>query len=116
MGRNIAITVPKTIKWEQYEKEIDTVRDGEKEMNYRLPTLPKDTEVGDRCYICYNGQLIGWMEITGISKRDGFKCSTTGRNWDDGNYISRSGEFHYLKNPVPMKGFMGYRYIDQNLD
>ena len=47
MGRNIAITVPKTIKWEQYEKEIDAVRDGEQEMNYRLPTLPKDTEVGD---------------------------------------------------------------------
>lgn len=116
MGRNIAITVPKTIKWEQYEKEIDAVRDGEQEMNYRLPTLPKDTEVGDRCYVCYNGQLIGWMEITGISKRDGFECSTTGKDWGDGNYISRSGEFHYLKNPVPMKGFMGYRYIDRDLD
>ena len=38
MGRNIAITVPKTIKWEQYEKEIDAVKDGEQEMNYRLPT------------------------------------------------------------------------------
>lgn len=116
MGRNICVTVPKTIKWEDYEKELDAVKDGMQEMNYRLPTLPKETEVGDRCYVCYNGQVIGWMEITGISKKDGFKCSTSGKNWDDGNYISRSGEFHYLKNPIQMKGFMGYRYLDLNLD
>lgn len=116
MGRNICITVPKSIKWEEYEKELDAVEDGEQEMNYRLPTVPKDVEVGDRCYVCYNGQIIGWMEITGIGKKDGFDCSTTGRKWDEGNYISRSGEFHYLKNPVPMRGFMGYKYIDDNLE
>ena len=116
MGRNICITVPKSIKWEEYEKEIEAVEDGEQEMNYRLPTVPNDVEVGDRFYVCYCNNIIGWMEITGIGKKDGFNCSTTGRKWDDGNYISRSGEFHYLKTPVPMKSFMGYRYIDQDLD
>ena len=28
MGRNICITVPKSIHWEEYEKELDAVKDG----------------------------------------------------------------------------------------
>jgi hypothetical protein len=52
------------------------------------------------------------MKISNISKRDGFTCTTTGKDWGDGNYISRTGVFHYLKEPVPMKGFMGYRKIE----
>ncbi len=27
-------------------------------------------------------------------------------------HISRTGKFNYLDNPIPMKGFMGYKYIE----
>ena len=108
----ICITIPKSIKWEDYQKELAAVEDESQEMNYRIPTLPKDVQVGDKCYICHDGYIKGWMKISFIGKRDGFQCTTTGENWDDGYYVSRTGKFHYLKEPIPMKGFMGYRKIE----
>ena len=107
----ICITLPKTIKWSDYQKELDAVASGEQEMNYRLSSKPSKVSVGDRCYICHCGYLIGWMTITDISYRDAFECSTTGEYWDSGWYISRSGSFHYIKERIAMKGFMGYKYI-----
>lgn len=108
---NICITLPKSVKWSDYEKELEKVKDGKEKMNFRLPTLPKDVHPGDRCYICHDGFVKGWMKITSIGKHDGFNCSTTGKEWSDGIYVSRSGEFHYLNNPIPMKGFQGYKKI-----
>lgn len=112
---NICITIPRTIKWEEYEKELKAVEDETQEMNYKLPTIPKDVKPGDRCYICHDGFVKGWMKISSIGNKDGFECTTTGKNWDKGCYVSRTGKFHYLQNPIPMKGFMGYRKFD-NID
>ena len=108
----LCITVPKNISWSDYEKELADVCDGNMEMNYKLSSYPKRIAVGDRCYVVHNGMIRGWMTITGIEQRDeSFKCETTGRIWNSGVYVKRSGPFHDLSNPVPMKGFMGYRYI-----
>ena len=110
----LCITVPKTISWSDYEKELADVADGRMEMNYKLSSYPKRVSVGDRCYVVHNGMIRGWMTITGIEQRDeSFKCETTGRIWNSGVYVKRSGPFHYLKNPIPMKGFMGYKYIQE---
>ncbi len=110
---NICITLPKTIKWSDYERELEAVKDGSQEMNFKIPTIPKDVHPGDRCYICHDGFVKGWMTITSIGPKKGFDCTTTGQQWGDGNYVSRSGEFHYLKDPIPMKGFMGYRKFEE---
>ena len=111
---SICITIPKSIKWSDYEKELKAVEDESQEMNYKIPTIPKGVSVGDRCYICHDGYIKGWMKISNISKRDGFTCTTTGNDWSAGNYISRTGKFHYLKEPIPMKGFMGYRKLEKD--
>ena len=113
---SIVITIPKKIKWEDYEKELKVVEDENHEMNYRLPTLPKDVNIGDRCYICHNGFIKGWMKISNIGEKTGFICTTTGQDWYDGIYVSRTGKFHYLKEPVPMKGFMGYRKLETDYE
>lgn len=109
---NICITIPKSIDWKDYEEELKTVEDGSSEMHYKVHVLPKDVCAGDRCYVCYNGFVVGWMNITHIGKLDSFDCSTTGQKWDSWNYISRSGKFHYLEEKIPMKGFMGFKYVD----
>jgi hypothetical protein len=106
----LVITVPKTIKWEDYQKEIDAVADGSQEMNFKVPTLPKRVKPGDRCYLCYNGYIVGWMTISSMGPKK-FDCTTTGTAWE-GNFVSRSGEFHKLDQPIPCKGFQGYKYID----
>jgi len=99
---NIIITVPKTIKWSEYLKEIEKCRDYKEVMNFK---------VGDRCYVTHNGIVKGWMEVVGFSTR-GFDCTTTGQDWSDGNYVQRSGEFHGIES-VEMKGFQSYRYCDE---
>ena len=45
---SICITIPKTIKWEDYEKELKAVEDETQEMNYKIPTIPKGVSIGDR--------------------------------------------------------------------
>ena len=109
----ICITIPKTVSWETYKKELAKVEDESQIMNFKIPTYPKEVSAGDRCYIVHNGYIKGWMKIFNIVKRDSFECTTTGKNWNDGIYIQRTGKFHPLETEVPMKGFKGYKYIDE---
>lgn len=107
----LCITLPKTVKWSDYRDELEAVADGSQEMHYRLSSKPTKVKPGDRCYICHNGYLVGWMRISDISYKESFQCTTTGTFWKEGWYVSRTGPFHYLHEKVPMKGFMGYKYI-----
>ena len=105
--KNIVVTVPKSIKWEDYEKELDAVKDYKQVMNFKVSNFPK-VEKGSKCYIVHNGEVKGWMEIVGTSEKE-FDCSTTGKKWK-GKFIERSGPFHKI-DPIPMKGFQGFRYF-----
>ena len=106
---DIVITIPKTVSWVDYQKELKAVEDGSQVINFKVPHLPKNTEIGDRCYICYVEAIIGWMEIVGL-KSGGFTCTTTGKYWE-GNFIQRSGKFNKV-NHILMKGFQGFRYYN----
>ena len=108
---NIIITIPKKIKWEDYKKELETVVDGSQMMLFKIPFKPKHDLKGNRCYVCYNGCIQGWMEIVDVIYSDGFTCSTTGTVWPEGWYICRSGKFHLMEDMVLMKGFRGIRYV-----
>lgn len=104
----ICITIPKNVKWEDYKKELDAVKDGKQEMNFKVPNLPTKVKPGDRCYLCYKGQIIGWMKISNMGPKK-FKSTTDGTDWE-GNFISRTGQFHTI-NPVSCKGFRGFKYL-----
>lgn len=104
----ICITIPKTVKWEDYKKELEAVKDGRQEMNFKVPNLPTKIKVGDRCYLCYNGNIIGWMRISSMGQKS-FKSTTDGTYWE-GNFVSRSGPFHSI-NPVKCNGFRGFKYL-----
>ena len=110
-GRAIIITLPKSVKWDDYEKELDAVKDYEQVMNYKVSSIPKDIDQIKRCYLVHDGFIKGWQEVVGHEKGKTFNCTTTGKNWS-GNFIQRSGPFHYLIKPIPMKGFMGWRYCE----
>lgn len=102
------ITIPKTVKWEDYEKEIAQVADGRFVMNYRLPRKPS-AQTGDRCFVVWNGKVRGWMRVVNVLHVDHeFRCLTTGTPWMFGWYIQRSGEFHRVDGEK-MKGFRGIR-------
>jgi len=106
----LLITIPKKIKWEDYLKEIDAVKDGKSEINYKVSSKPSKVGIGDKCFICHDGFIKGWMTISDISQKQ-FECSTTGKQWAYAWYVSRTGVFHPIDKEIPCKGFMGYRYI-----
>ncbi len=105
--RDIIITLPKSILWSDYQKELDAVKDGSQIMNFKVNNFPK-TKIGAKCYLLYNGFIRGYMFITGFSEKE-FVCSTTGNTFN-GKFIERSGDFFKI-DPIPMKGFQGFRYF-----
>lgn len=111
-NKNICVTIPSNIAWEDYEKELKQVRDFKMVMNFRVPFLPKaeDRSSIKRCYLCYRGNVIGWMSVVGFVDEFDFECKSTGKHWN-GKFIQRSGPFHSIV-PIPMKGFRGFRYVD----
>jgi hypothetical protein len=104
---DIIVTIPKSIQWKDYEKELKAVENYKQVMNFKVNNFPK-TKPGNKCYLLYNGAIIGWMKIVGMSEKN-FNCTTTGKNWS-GKFIERSGPFHKIE-PIPMKGFQGFRYF-----
>lgn len=56
----IIITMPSNINWNK--KELDAVKDYNQVMNFKVSNFPLKTKKGDKCYLCYKGQIIGWMD------------------------------------------------------
>lgn len=106
-SNSIMVTLPSSVKWDEYRKELNKAEKGES-LNFKVSNFPKNIKEGDRCYIVHEGQIKGWMSISGLQEDD-FECTTTGKKWK-GKFIQRSGKFNYI-DPIPMKGFQGYRYF-----
>ena len=108
------VTVPKTILWENYLKELKTVEDGTQVLNYRVRFFPKEMKVGDRCFIVHDGSVRGWMSIVGLRHLEKpWQCTTTKIMCPSGNYIQRSGKFNEVRNRL-MVGFRGLRKYHEN--
>lgn len=105
--RALLITLPSKIKWEDYEKELEAVKDEQEVMNFKVPFAPKNTDGIERVYLVHKGYIVGWQKFIGISDKS-FRCTTTNRDWR-GNFLQRTGKFHKIE-PIPYKGFQGFRY------
>lgn len=113
MSRDIIVTVPKSVSWDDYLKELEAVKDGSQTMYFKVPTLPVESEIGRKCYIVHDGRVRGFMIIVEMRIIPcAWRCSTTGKVWDAGSYIGRSGPFYQLTNQHRMRGFQGFRYYD----
>ena len=70
ISKDIVITIPYTIDWEDYSKELDKVKDWKYVLNFKVPNFPAHSGKGAKCYLNYRGNLIGWMEIVGFSEEE----------------------------------------------
>jgi hypothetical protein len=115
MRMDIVVTTPKS--------EIDNSREEgeavEAEGGYWFRTFrfrPK-VEIGDRMFFVDDGLIRGYGVIFNVVQmtdglKDGLKCETTGRFWGaEGDWIVAYNKWHWLKKPVPFKGFQGIRYL-----
>lgn len=106
MPRDIVITLPASIEWEDYQKELDAVAGGRGVLRFKVSNFP--TEPIKNCYLVWRGYVRGYMWVSGyLTGR--FTCETTGKEWN-GKFIERCGPFHKLKKPIEMRGFQGWRY------
>ena len=110
--RSLIITLPSTVSWLDYEKELMKAANYKYVLNFKVHNFPRGIHKGDKCYIVHDGLVKGWMEIVGFSEET-FQCTTTNKKWS-GKFIQRSGPFHYLQEKIPYKGFQGFRYFDLN--
>jgi hypothetical protein len=111
-NRDIVITIPKKVKWAEYEKELAKAEQGEI-LNFKVNNIPKQTKKGCKCFLLYDGEIKGYMNICDLGHKK-FKCTTTGKEWE-GNFVQRTGKFNKIK-PISMKGFQGYRYFDEDFE
>jgi len=108
------ITLPRFVQWEDYQRELDAVADGDGVLSYRVSCIPKGMVIGDRMFLVWRGQVRGWMGIHWFGRRLAFKCQTTGTQWPAGYYIQRSGKFHHISNGPLIRGFQGVRRYQPN--
>ncbi len=103
------------------QSEIDTSRkEGEiveQEGGYWFRTFrfkPK-VEEGDKIFFVEAGLIKGYGIIFEVSQsEEGEECEVTGRTWgNSGDWIVKYNNWHWLKAPIPFKGFQGIRYIDR---
>lgn len=118
--KDLVITWPKTRALDSYLKELEKANERGEVINFKIPTIPKDTTC-ERCYIVYDGRIRGYNEIISVEEQENYavKDPLTGKYWSAGIYIVRNPLWHPLKAGPEMKGFQGYRYIersDDNLD
>lgn len=106
---DILITLPAKIKFSEYQKELNESEKGGV-LNFKVSFLPKNSKIGDKCYLIHRGYIIGYMYISGFSNKS-FICSVTAKKWT-GNFIERSGKFYKIPVPVKHKGFQGWRYFN----
>lgn len=111
------ITVPQTVEWNSYLRELKDAAERDLTLNFRVPFIPKALKAGDRCFVVYKGFVQGWLEVIGwVTYPESWKCSTTGRQWAAGKYVQRKAPLHLLKEPIPMRGFQGIRRLLVQVD
>lgn len=107
------ITIPKTVSWEDYQKELAAVADQSQVLNYRVRFAPKLMQKGDKMFVVHDGVVRGYQLVHDIKHwPSGFVCQTTQARWEPGVYIQRTGIFHRIA-PIQMLGFRGVRQFDE---
>lgn len=106
-----AITVPRTVSWIRFEREMDAIADGSRVKSYRVRRIPKGLQVGDRLFVVWTGRVRGWLRVVGWEGHvRTWQCHSTGAVWPAGEYIQCHGPFYKVEGPE-MRGFRGIRRL-----
>lgn len=107
INMDIIVTTPKS-EIKNIKKEVDDVKkDGG--MFFRALRHRPQVEETERIYFVQNGLLRGFGIIQRIEKKSSQECASTGRTWKGGHFIFYN-DWHWLKTPIRMIGFQGFRY------
>lgn len=108
---SIVVTWPKKRSLESYLSELRTAEAQGKVIHFRVPSYPT-IPYGGRCYMVHDGFVRGYLITLGFSNGTGVIDPITGEIWPFGKYVVRNPHWNPV-DPVPMKGFQGWRYYDE---
>jgi len=109
---DIIVTVPKK-EYANVSKEDSFAKGKEAVQFWSVPKKPKNLNVGDRVYFVERGCIRYWHEFLGFDYDS--VCEATDRVWAGLNLVIKYPETK-LTNPIPMKGFQGFRYMKKRID
>lgn len=120
--RDICVTWPKSRPLDSYLAELARAEREGLEINYRVGRLPAwpgamwdhgtlgfvyGQQGVPRCYMVHSGFVRGWCSILYGCHREAGEVA----GWPAGLYIVRSPVWHALADPIPMRGFQGWRWM-----
>ena len=111
---DIVVTVPKReitrVNRENVWAQEHTAKGQVIHQGWSMKRLPKSCFPDDRVYFIHDGVIVNYNVLIGTDYD--FHCEYSDRTWPGPCLI-----LYYpcvpLKNPVPMKGFQGFRYIER---
>jgi hypothetical protein len=106
---DIVVTWPKSRTLDDYVTELAKAKDDGKVINFRVANRP-NVQPGDRCYMVHDGAIRGWTKVLEVRRSRIVVNVKTGEHMAPGLFIVRDPEWHALDEPIPMKGFQGFRY------
>lgn len=111
---DIAICVPKS-ELANVAKEEKWAEEQDEKGNlaycfWKIRNKPKKLNPGDRVYFIHEGMVVNYNVFQYVDYD--ITCEVTGRYWE-GLCLVMDTPSVPLKNPVPMKGFQGFKYIDR---
>ena len=114
---DIVVTTPKSHMKEAAAEAFDAraaIRRGERPQYFRrfpMRCYPISLGRGERVYYVEDGHVRGFAVVVAMAASPaGWTCSTTGRIWPAGWYVFMDAKSWRWIEPVPMKGFQGFRY------
>jgi len=110
---DIIVTTPKD-QIDNAKKEGKVI---EKDGGYwfRVLTYKPKVKIGNKIYFVEDGFIKGYGIVFEITQLDSsFKCDITDQFWGKyGSWIIKYNNWIWLKNPIKMKGFQGFRYVER---
>lgn len=110
---DIVVTWPKSRELQSYLDELAKAHQQGLVINYRVSVLPR--AVPERCYMVHDGAVRGWNRVLGMGDRTDVVDPITQSLMEPGVFITRDPVWHPLADPIPMRGFQGWRYFDRSL-
>lgn len=109
---DIVVTVPKSeLKNVSREQKWAAEVGAKKTVCFwKVGREPKKLKPGDRVYFVHDGMIVNYNEFIGCDWD--CHCEVTHRDWPGLNLVMKNPET-WLKHPVPMKGFQGFRYLKE---
>lgn len=113
---DLIVTWPKSRPLSSYLRELERAQRSGQVINYRVRHQPRISPSawrgrGPRCYMVHDGAIRGYNKIRCLTFREDHEVvdPITGNFWPRGWYIVRDPGWHEVE-PVPMRGFRGFRY------